>query len=86
VRVVVAAMASTTTWWLCRGRPRQFIVMWENSRCSTLFHFDCPGQVRHRDGQSGLVGEAGQLGLPQPQPGPVRAAGVGGDQQPPACG
>ena len=43
VRVVVAAMVWTTTSWLVRGRPRQFIVMWENSRCSTLFHLDVPG-------------------------------------------
>jgi len=32
--VVVAAMDSTMTSWLVRGRPRQFIEMWENSRCS----------------------------------------------------
>ena len=31
------------TSWLVSGRPRQFIVIWENSRCSTLFHFDVPG-------------------------------------------
>jgi hypothetical protein len=31
------------TSWLVSGRPRQFIVMWENSRCSILFHFDVPG-------------------------------------------
>ena len=43
VRVVVAAMVCTMTSWLVSGRPRQFIVMWENSRCSTLFHFDVPG-------------------------------------------
>jgi len=23
--------------------PRQFMVMWENSRCSIRFHFDVPG-------------------------------------------
>ena len=40
VRVVVAAMLLMMTSWLVSGRPRQFIVMWENSRCSTLFHFD----------------------------------------------
>ena len=43
VAVVVAAMVCTMTSWLVSGRPRQFIVMWENSRCSTLFHFDVPG-------------------------------------------
>jgi hypothetical protein len=39
----VAAMVLTMTSWLVSGRPRQFIVIWENSRCSTLFHFDVPG-------------------------------------------
>ena len=27
-----------TTSWLIRGRPRQFCVMWQNIRCSILFH------------------------------------------------
>ncbi len=27
----------------CRGRPRQFRVIWENSRCSILFHLEVPG-------------------------------------------
>ena len=39
----VAAIVWTTTSWLVSGRPRQFMVMWENSRCSILFHFDVPG-------------------------------------------
>jgi hypothetical protein len=43
VRVVVAAMDCTMTSWLVSGRPRQFMVMWENSRCSILFHFEVPG-------------------------------------------
>ena len=34
VRVVVAAIVCTMTSWLVSGRPRQFIEMWENSRCS----------------------------------------------------
>jgi hypothetical protein len=34
VWVRVEAMVSTTTSWLVSGRPRQFMVMWENSRCS----------------------------------------------------
>jgi hypothetical protein len=42
-RVVVAAMVFTMTSWLVSGRPRQFIEMWENSRCSILFHLDVPG-------------------------------------------
>jgi len=36
VLVVVAAMVSTTTSWVSRGRPRQFRVIWENNRCSIL--------------------------------------------------
>jgi len=39
-------MVFTMTSWLVSGRPRQFIVMWENSRCSTLFHLEVPGQCR----------------------------------------
>jgi len=41
--VVVAAMVSMMTWWLASGRARQVRVMWQNSRCSILFHFDVPG-------------------------------------------
>jgi hypothetical protein len=33
----------TTTSWLVRGRARQLWVMWLNSRCSILFHFEVPG-------------------------------------------
>lgn len=29
--------------WSINGRPRQFCVMWQNSWCSILFHFDVPG-------------------------------------------
>ena len=43
VRVVVAAMLCTMTSWLVRGRPRQFMEMWENNPCSILFHFEVPG-------------------------------------------
>jgi hypothetical protein len=32
VMVVVAAKRSTMTWWLVKGRPRQFMVICENSR------------------------------------------------------
>ncbi len=31
------------TSWLVSGRPRQFIEMWQNSRCSILFHLEVPG-------------------------------------------
>jgi len=47
VRVVVAAMLFTMTSWLVKGRPRQFMVMWENSRCSILFHLEVPGGKWH---------------------------------------
>jgi len=46
VLVVVAAMVSRMTWWLASGRARQLRVIWQNSRCSILFHFDVPGQCR----------------------------------------
>ena len=36
-------MVSTMTSWLVSRRPRQFIVMAENSRCSILFHLEVPG-------------------------------------------
>jgi hypothetical protein len=44
VPVVVAAMQLTMTWWLVNGRPRQFMVIWANNRCSTWFHFDVPAE------------------------------------------
>src|SRR5271157_3489831 len=40
-------MVSTTTSWLVKGLPRQFIEMWENNRCSTLFHLLVPGGRWH---------------------------------------
>ena len=43
VRVVTAAMVSMMTSWLVSGRPRQAMVIWENSRCSILFHLEVPG-------------------------------------------
>ena len=47
LRVVVAAMVCTITSWLVRGRPRQFMEMWEKSLCSILFHLDVPGGRWH---------------------------------------
>jgi len=44
--VVVAAMVSMMTWWLASGRARQVREMWQNSRCSILFHLEVPGQCR----------------------------------------
>ncbi len=47
-----------------QARPRQFMVIWENSRCSTLFHFKRPRrEVAAGDLQPGLHGQGGQLGL-----------------------
>ena len=40
-------MVLTMTSWLVSGRPRQFMVMWENSRCPIVFHFDVPGGKWH---------------------------------------
>ena len=36
-------MLFTMTSWLVSGRPRQFMVIAENSRCSILFHLEVPG-------------------------------------------
>jgi hypothetical protein len=41
--VVVAAISWTTAMRSTSGRPRQICVMWQNKRCSILFHFDVPG-------------------------------------------
>ena len=38
---------ATTTSLLVNGRPRQFMVIWENSRCSILFHLEVPGGKWH---------------------------------------
>jgi hypothetical protein len=43
VSVVVAAISSMMVRWEVSGRPRQFIVMYENMRCSIRFHFEVPG-------------------------------------------
>src|SRR5215217_5055719 len=43
----VAPIKSTTTSWETSGRPRQFIEMWENRRCSIRFHLEVPGGRWH---------------------------------------
>ena len=79
--MVVAAMRSTTARRLTSGLPRQVWVMWQNMRCSILFHFDVPGGIMaDLQGQPGFVGQLLQFQLPQPHPRTVRAAAVGGDQ------
>src|SRR3954451_2319984 len=40
--VVVLPIRFTTTARLVKGRPRQFLVMWQNIRCSILFHLLVP--------------------------------------------
>src|ERR1700691_1570090 len=41
--VIVAPINLTTTSWLTRGRPLQFILIWLKRRCSILFHLLVPG-------------------------------------------
>ena len=41
--VRVWPMSATTVSKVRSGRPRQFCVMWQNSRCSILFHLLVPG-------------------------------------------
>ena len=83
VRVRVEAMVATTTSWLVNGRPRQFMVIWENSRCSILFHLLVPGgKWQTVIVQARLGRERRQLGFPEPVAVAVGAARVGGDQQP----
>jgi hypothetical protein len=40
---MVLAISWMMTSWLISGRPRQLRVMWENMRCSILFHLLVPG-------------------------------------------
>src|SRR5262245_33093115 len=49
VSVVVAAIRLTITSWLTSGRPRQFWLMNEKSRCSILFHLLVPGGKWHTE-------------------------------------
>ena len=57
VRVVVAAMRSTTTSWLISGRPRQFNRDVAEQAVLNLVPFAGAGwQVADRDGQAGLAG------------------------------
>src|SRR4029434_10334143 len=49
VFVVVCPIRLTTTSRLTNGRPRQFSVMWQNIRCSILFHLLVPGGKWHTE-------------------------------------
>ena len=70
------------TSWLTSGLPRQFIVIVAEEPVLDLVPLAGAGrQVADRDGQAGLGGQGGEFGLPQAQPGAVRPATVGGDQQ-----
>jgi hypothetical protein len=40
---VVAPISSTITSWLVSGRPRQFIEIALNNRCSIRFHLEVSG-------------------------------------------
>ena len=83
VRVRVEAMVATTTSWLVNGRPRQFMVIWENSRCSILFHLLVPGgKWQTVISRPVSAAKRRQLGLPEPVAVAVGAARVRGDQQP----
>ena len=75
-------MRLTTASWLSNGRPRQFMDTADHSRCSTRFPFEVPGGKWHTVMISPGAGcKCAQPGLPGPDPVPVRAAGIGGDQQ-----
>jgi len=79
--MVVAPISSIMVRMSVWDRPRQFIEMNENNRCSILFHFDAGRVAHHGDCQAGLGRESGEMPFPCPDPVPVRAASVGGDRQ-----
>jgi hypothetical protein len=64
VRVVVAAMVCTITSWLVKGRPRQFMEMWENSRCSIWGEMqpESSGLLARRIGAAGYEGTGAGCG------------------------
>ena len=81
--IVVLPIRSTMMRWLFSGRPRQFMVIWENGRCWILFHLLAPGGSGSGDGQPRLGGERGQLDLAGAHPVAVRAAAVVASQRRP---
>ena len=83
--VVVDRMRATTASRLTSGRPRQFWVMCEKSRCSILFHLLVPGgkwgrEVADVDRHVEFVGEPLEPLLPDMRPMAVAAARVGRDE------
>jgi hypothetical protein len=63
--VVVAAIRFTITSWLMSGLPRQFWLMYANSRCSILFHLLVRRQVTDGDLQTGFLGQFLEFDFPQ---------------------
>ena len=62
--VVVLAIRSMMTWWLVSGRPRQFRVIWENSRCSIWGEMqpESSGFLARRIGAAGYEGTGAGCG------------------------
>ena len=64
------------------GCPRQLRVIWQNKRCSILFHLLVPGgKWQTLTFKTGFVGESLQRHLPQTRSCSVAAAAVRGNQQ-----
>ena len=89
VLVVVAPISSITARRVVSGRPRQFCVMWQNSRCS-IPAFAGTSLVPLRrawrivvdvDHEPGLIGQLLQFELPEPHPRAVGAAAVRRNRQ-----
>jgi hypothetical protein len=60
--VVVAAIDYTMTSWLLSGRPRRFIEVREDSRCSISWHVEVPGGRRQTSMVSpGFADEGGEF-------------------------
>jgi hypothetical protein len=80
--VLVAPISSVTASWLVSGRPRQFMLMCANIRCSILFHLLVPGG-RWQTVISSPVSRANRASSTFPKPGAVvvAAPAVGADQQ-----
>ena len=64
------------------GRPRQVCLMWQNKRCSILFHVRGARRIMmDMEPVAGLLGELFQLDLSQPDTRSIRAAAIGRDRQ-----
>src|SRR3974377_1242640 len=75
------------TSWETSGRPRQFMVIAENSRCSILFRLLVTGgRCSTVMSRAASVANAASAGFPTPRPGAFGPAGAGGDQQAPGAG